>query len=150
MYGWVMQQLRPYQTADFTSIVGLFHLNTPSFFHPQEQADLEAFLADELENYYVIENEGEVVACGGSNAEEGTGWLSWYIVHPDYQGKGLGRQLVDKNLEILKRDTRVTEIEVRTSQLTHIFYEKAGFVLIETADDYWGPGLHLYRMKLRP
>ena len=144
-----MMQLRSYQSHDFDRIIELFHLNTPSYFHPQEQKDLEAFLAEELENYFIIEDEGQVVACGGSNVDDGMGWLSWYIVHPDYHGKGLGRQLVDKNLELLQRDPEVRGIEVRTSQLTHVFYEKAGFVLVETVDDYWGPGLHLYRMKLR-
>jgi len=143
-----MATLRAYTVQDYDAIINLFLLNTPQFFCPPEQQDLEAFLRDELENYYVVEENGEILACGGSNIEDGIGWLSWYIVHPASQGKGYGKQVALKNLELLKADERVGAIKVRTSQLVYPFYEKLGFVLRSTRDNYWGQGMHLYEMDL--
>ncbi len=141
--------LRAYRTEDFEQLVDLFLLNTPQYFCPEEQSDLEEYLRTEIEYYFVMEEDGQILACGGCNVEDGIGWLSWYIVHPFHHGKGLGATIVKHCLEILMRNEEVNEIEVRTSQLVYPFYEKFGFVLYNTEDDYWGKGMHLYQMKLK-
>lgn len=143
-----MQVLRPYQKSDFEQIINLFLLNTPQYFCPPEQEDLERFLNNEIENFYVIDEDGKVLATGGSNIKGDFGYLSWYIVHPNYHGKGLGRQLAERNLDLLKEYPRISGIKVRTSQLVYPFYEKLGFVIISTTDNYWGDGMHLYEMDL--
>lgn len=144
-----MQVLRPYHKDDYTQIISLFLLNTPQYFCLPEQQDLERFLKSEIENFFVIEDYGEVVATGGSNIKGDIGYLSWYIVHPEQHGKGLGKQLAEQNLQILRNNPVVKKITVRTSQLVYPFYEKLGFVLISTTDNYWGEGMHLYEMDLR-
>jgi ribosomal-protein-alanine N-acetyltransferase len=143
-----MLLLRRYQHSDLPQLIELFLLNTPTYFHEKEQQDLEEYLQTEVEEYFVMEDEGKVVAGGGCNAEEGTGWLSWYLVHPDRQGQGLGKRLAKHSLDVLQANPFVTGIEVRTSQLVFPFYEKLGFKLISTEDDHWGPGFHLYHMRL--
>ncbi len=142
-----MLAIRPYQPADKARLIELFLLNTPAYFHPNEQQDLDEYLDTEIENYFVAEVDGNVIACGGSNIEDEAGWLSWYIVHPDYHGKGAGRLLVERNLEILVADARVKKLIVRTSQLVYQFYTKFGYELIFTEDNYWGEGFHLYHME---
>lgn len=144
-----MPQLRPYHSDDFEQLIQLFLLNTPQYFCPPEQQDLEEYLRTEIEHYSVIEEDGVIVASGGCNLiEDGIGCLSWYIVHPAYQGKGFGKQLAEHNLDILKSLPEVSRITVRTSQLVFPFYEKSGFKLISTTDNYWGEGMHLYEMEL--
>ncbi len=142
-----MPTTRPYHPADKPHIIALFLLNTPAFFHPQEQQDLEEFLDTEIENYYVAEEDGIIIASGGSNIEDSIGWLSWYIVHPDYQGKGAGTLLVHQNLGILTCNPYVKRLMVRTSQLVYQFYEKFGYRVTSTEDDFWGKGFHLYEME---
>lgn len=141
--------LRPYAPTDYDRIMQLFLLNTPTYFHPREQADLEYFLTLEMETdpYYVLEHEGEVLASGGYYFENNKAGLSWFIVHPAHHGRGLGSQLVNHHLAILKK-SNVEKIIVDTSQLVYPFYERFGFVLISTKDDHWGPGMHLYSMEL--
>jgi [ribosomal protein S18]-alanine N-acetyltransferase len=143
-----MQILRRYQNSDFSQLTQLFLLNTPNYFHPQEQQDLEEYLRTEIEDYFVIEEAGNIVASGGCNVEEDIGCLSWYIVHPSYQGKGLGKRLAKHCLDILQADPFINGIDVRTSQFVYPFYEKLGFKLISTEEDHWGPGFHLYHMRL--
>lgn len=143
-----MQLLRPYQPNDFQQAINLFLLNTPQFFCPPEQQDLEEYLKEEIEYYFVMEEEGIILASGGCNIMGDIGCLSWYIVHPGHHGRGLGKQLAEHNLQLLKNHKDVTKIKVRTSQLVYQFYEKLGFVLMNTQDNYWGEGMHLYEMEL--
>jgi ribosomal protein S18 acetylase RimI-like enzyme len=144
-----MYTLRPYHKDDYSQVINLFLLNTPQYFCPPEQEDLERYLNNEIENFFVIEDNGTVVATGGSNIKGDVGYLSWYIVHPEHHGKGLGKQLAEQNLDILKSNPELNGIKVRTSQLVYPFYQKLGFVLISTTDNYWGERMHLYEMDLR-
>ena len=139
--------IRLYQPADREALLELFRLNTPVYFHPQEQADLEQFLTEESQHYYVLEEDGKILASGGYAIEDNEGWLTWYIVHPDQQGKGLGAQLVNNALERMSKQ-KLDKLVVRTSQLVYKFYEKFGYRLVSTQDDYWAPGLHLYHMEM--
>lgn len=141
--------LSPYTAADKAQILHLFDLNTPQYFCPPEREDLEAFLNEaEADAYYVAEEEGELLACGGYAAEGNEGWLCWYIVHPEHQGKGLGGRIVRRSLDELRAIPQITKLVVRTSQLVYPFYEKFGFRLVSTTDNYWGPGMHLYHMEM--
>lgn len=141
--------IRPYHHQDKEQVLNLLQLNTPKYFSPEERDDLIYYLDHELEYYYVIELDNIVVGCAGINlADEGkTGKLSWDILHPDYQGRSLGSQLVQHRLAKLKTIDDIEQIIVRTSQLVYPFYEKQGFKLISVVDDYWAEGFHLYLMR---
>lgn len=141
--------LRPYQQEDFTQVVDLFHLNTPAYFCPEELFDLENFLKTQVQYYTVLADSNKIVASGGCNVKNNIGWLSWYIVHPEFQSQGYGATLVRHNLDLL-RHAKVAEIQVRTSQLVYQFYEKFGFELYYTEENYWGKDMHLYQMRFAP
>ncbi|HEY1112923.1 MAG TPA: GNAT family N-acetyltransferase [Chitinophagaceae bacterium] len=140
--------IRDYRPEDKPVVLGLFRLNTPQYFSPEEEQDLTHYLDQEIDHYYVLEYGGTVVGCGGINrVDEGvTGRISWDILHPDYQGKGLGSILLRHRVQQLKEMPEVKSITVRTSQLVYRFYEKNGFELVEVLKDYWAPGYDLYRM----
>ncbi len=40
-------------------------------------------------------------------------------------------------------------VSVKNVEQSIAFYEKLGFVLRFTEDNYWGPGMHLYHMDLK-
>jgi [ribosomal protein S18]-alanine N-acetyltransferase len=142
-----MFTIREYQPSDKPCLIELFLLNTPAYFHPDEQADLDEYLETEIEHYFVFEDNGLIIASGGSNIEDGIGCLSWYVVHPAYHAKGAGSRLVSHNLQILTADPRVTRLVVRTSQLVYKFYTKFGYELKYTKANYWGEGFDLYHME---
>ena len=131
-----MFTIRPYQVIDKPHIIELFVLNTPAYFHPDEQQDLDEYLDTEIEHYFVVEEDGMIVASAGCNVEDNIGWLSWYIVHPAYQGKGAGSIIVRHSLELLTADTRVRRLIVRTSQLVFKFYTRFGYELVHTEDNF--------------
>lgn len=142
--------IRPYSPSDKEAVLHLLRLNTPTYFAPSEEADLIDYLHRELELYFVLELNREVVGCGGINfADHKThGRISWDIFHPAHQGKGLGSQLTRFRINRLKEMESIRLISVRTSQLAFPFYEKLGFELKESVKDYWAPGFDMYRMEI--
>jgi N-acetylglutamate synthase-like GNAT family acetyltransferase len=141
--------IRNYLPDDKTAVMLLFDLNCPQYFAPEERTYLENYLDNELEDYFVVELGDRVVASGGINLqnEQTKGVLSWDMIHPDYQKRGIGRSLVEFRIRHLKERYHVQEIGVRTAQFTDQFYAKCGFELQEIVPDYWSPGYDLYDMK---
>ena len=142
--------IREYSEEDKEDVLALFRLNTPQYFSREEEKDLVDYLNTEIELYYVVEIEDTLVGSGGMNFKENhtVGFISWNIIHPDIQGKGVGSLLLKHRIDVLKFKG-IQKIIVRTSQLTYPFYEKAGFETIEQIKDYWATGYDLYKMEYR-
>jgi [ribosomal protein S18]-alanine N-acetyltransferase len=143
--------IREFEVNDTKEIIDLFRLNVPKFFAKEEEEDLIQYLENEIELYYVLLFDGKIVGSGGINFENElkTGIISWDIIHPDYQGKKLGSQLLKHRIEKLKTIASIQEIVVRTSQFTYQFYKKQGFEISEIIKDYWAKGFDLYRMNYK-
>jgi [ribosomal protein S18]-alanine N-acetyltransferase len=143
--------IREYILEDKEKILELLRMNTPAFFSSDEEADLIFYLDNEIEKYFVVEMENEIVGCGGINfKEEGSvGLLSWDFLHPNFQRMGIGKGLLHHRLKLLKSIPEIKTIRVRTSQHANSFYEKGGFVLKEKVKDYWAVGFDLYLMEYR-
>ncbi len=144
--------IRKYQIQDKNRLVEILRLNTPSYFDPSEEEEFLSYLNSELEDYYVITDNDQIVGSGGINyGFEGgkAARISWDLVHPHYQGKGIGSTLTQYRISQLKKRPEINQIIVRTSQLVYPFYEKNGFVLERIVPDYWAKDYDLYLMKLK-
>jgi len=141
--------IRPYISSDKETVLQLLQLNTPTYFSPEEENDLISYLDHEIESYFVLDLSGQVVGSGGINfSNDNTiGIISWDLLHPDFQRKSLGSKLLNYRIDLLKNNSAIRQIKVRTSQLVYPFYEKLGFKLVEVVDDYWAVGFHLYAME---
>lgn len=141
--------IRKYVSQDQSAVLELFDANCPQYFAPEERNDLENYLESELEDYFVVEAGGKLVACGGINLQEerSKGVLSWDMIHPDYQKQGIGKVLAAFRIRHLEEVYHVKSIGVRTSQFTHRFYAKCGFELKNVVKDYWAEGYDLYDMS---
>lgn len=142
-----MYTIEEYNDKDREALLNIFRLNVPGYFAAEEEEDLIMFLDNYADNFYVCKEESKLIGCGGHNMKDDLGILSWYIVHPHYQKKGVGRQLVDYNIAELKRKG-YKKIRVRTSQFTDKFYEKFGFTLKRIEKDFWAKGIDLYEMEM--
>lgn len=147
-----MRKIRKYRQEDKVQLVIILRLLTPKYFHPAEEPDYLAYLEQYFSNYYVVVDQDKVVAAGGFNLgfQGGrTARISWDLTHPQWQGKGLGKSLVLYRIRELQKNPAITEIEVRTSQLVYLFYEKMGFCLQKVEKNFWAPGFDLYQMNLK-
>lgn len=146
----VSSVLRKYRNEDFDALLELFRRNTPSAFAPEEEAEFRTYLLTELEDYFVWEENGKVLAGGGINyhPEEKEIRLSWDMVDPSIQGKGIGKALFQYRFRHILSKHQYVKLVVRTSQMAHEFYGKRGFQLVYTEKDYWAPGYDLYFMTL--
>lgn len=79
------------------------------------------------------------VACTRS-----THAVHWITVHPDFQGRGLGRRLMAET-ERRIRDAGGTRVYVETGPKAqhagvHTFFERTGYEAIAVLPDFYGPG----------
>lgn len=143
--------IRHYKPADKLTIIELLRYNIPQYFAPEEESSLADYLENHLDLYFVVEDAGKIVGCGGINrsADGKSAVLSWDIIHPDSQGKGVGSALTVFRIQKLKK-LDIENIGVRTSQHVYQFYAKMGFELKEILKNYWADGFDLYRMEFNP
>lgn len=141
-------KIRQYNIDDKSKLIEILKLNVPHFFAESEIEDLGNYLDSEVEQYFVAELNEEIIGAGGINFENDykTGKISWDFINPQFQGIGLGTQLLRYRIELLKSMDSIEIISVRTSQLAYKFYEKNGFVLKEIHKDYWAKGFDMYKM----
>ncbi len=141
--------IRDYRQADKPALMELIRLNIPDYFAPEEAQDFSEYLDNKRELYYVALADQKIVGCGGINLSEDktTAKISWDILHPEYQGQGIGTQLLKHRIKQMEAFPGIREITVRTSQMAYRFYEKQGFVLKATEKDYWAKGYDLYAME---
>jgi len=141
--------IRSYDVTDKEAVLNLLRLNTPAYFAVEEEVGFIHYLENEIQYYYVLELNKQIVGSGGFNFSgiNTVGKISWDMLHPDFQGKSLGSALLHYRIEKLKQFKDLETIIVRTSQLAYTFYQKNGFYLTEVVEDYWAKGFHLYKME---
>lgn len=143
-------KIRKYGPADKLAILNLISLNIPTFFDTSEKKFLENYLDKEIEDYFVVEKENQIVGSGGINyfPEDRKARIAWDMIHPDFQGKGIGTELLKHRINYIKNQKAINTIIVRTSQLAFKFYEKNNFKLVKIKKNYWADGFDLYLMEI--
>jgi ribosomal-protein-alanine N-acetyltransferase len=144
--------IRAFRNDEKEEILKLLRLNTPKSFHPSEEKDLREYLENEAENYFVVDGPGGIVAAGGYNTGFDNGRavrISWDLVHPEFQGLGIGKNLTLYRIEQIKKNPDVEMIVVRTTGQAEKFYENMGFQKRHFEKDFWAPGFDLYQMEMR-
>jgi len=63
-------EIRNYKSKDKSQLLDLIDLNTPKYFDPEEKEGLIHYLENELEDYFVVEQGGVVLGCGGINYDD--------------------------------------------------------------------------------
>ena len=143
--------IKAYQNANKARLLELLALNTPQYFAPEEAADFAYYLDNEVDDYYVVLEGDSIIACGGINyfREQNKAHISWDMVHPDYQGKGIGKLLLQHRLSLLHKEPGIEKIIVNTSQFAEQFYARQGFNTLSDEKVYWAEGIHLLHMELK-
>ena len=141
--------IRKYSNQDRVGVLELLRKNTPGYFDVSEETDFENYLDNELEDYFVYEQNSEIIGAGGINyfPKEKLARIAWDMIDPPFHGKGIGKELVQFRLNHL-REQDIELIIVRTSQVAYKFYEKMGFELERIEKDFWAKNFDLYLMRM--
>lgn len=130
--------------------MALLRQNTPKYFDLSEESDFENYLDHKVEDYFVYEEHSEIIGAGGMNyfPEQKIARISWDIIAPTSQGKGIGKKLIHYRINYLKGHPEIEMIKVRTSQIAYKFYEKMGFELESIETNFWAENFDLYQMQM--
>lgn len=124
-----------------------------------ESSVLEFDSAEKAENYFnevylpfsdllkqrcifVLNPEGMPVATAMAWIQNGSPWLHWVAVNPDYQGKGLGKAVIQKTLKIFSEKESGRSVTLHTQTWSHKavkIYNDLGFVMLKSNNK---PALH--------
>ncbi len=142
--------IRPYKNNDRDELISLLRLNIPKYFDPSEEIEFIDYLDHKLEDYFVVESDHKIIGSGGVNylLNKSEARISWDIIHPDFQGQGIGKKLTQYRIDHIRKNKTVYKIVVRTSQLAYKFYEKMGFTLEKIEKDFWAKDFDLYEMVI--
>lgn len=143
--------IQAYQSTDKARLLELLALNTPHYFAPEEATDFSHYLDNKVDDYFVVVKDNTIIACGGVNyfREQKKVHISWDMVHPDFQGKGIGKQLLQHRLNLIRKEKGIEKVIVNTSQFAETFYAGQGFKTLSEEKDYWAKGIHLLHMELK-
>lgn len=121
--------LRQMEDADLSAAL---QLSTGAGWN-QTSSDWQLFLSNNPSGCFVGVAGGGVVGTVTTIRYGGAAWISMLLVHPDYQGKGLGKALFRAALQHLQ-DVPVQKLDATPAGRP--LYEKMGFIL-EEAWDRW-------------
>lgn len=147
--------IRPYTTADRQECIAAFKSNIPKFFMPDELEDFENWLekvATKHYPYFVAEEDGKVIACGGYYIEpdQQSARMTWGLVHNSLHKKGIGKALILHRIKAIQSIAPAATIGLDTTQHSFSFFEKLGFVTTKITENSYGKGMHRYDMELNP
>lgn len=97
-------------------------------------------------NAYISDENGKIIACGRlQENEDKVGQIRYMAVHHSYQGKGLGKLIVEF-LEKKGNEMGLRKIELQARENAVEFYKSCGYKIAETSFLLWGIIQH-YRME---
>ena len=143
-------KIESYQQKHFESCMEIIQSNTPKYILPFEHLDYKNYLSRKSKTYFVFFKDNDLVACGGYglNKTKTKAGLSWGLVHRRYHNQGFGSQSIKYRLNHIMINYPEIEIHLDTSQHTHQFFEKFGFITEQITKNGYGEGLDKYDMTL--
>ena len=121
--------LRPYQLEDKSQVITLWKAcglvrdwNNPSIdIERKSRVDSELFIVGQVKDVIVA------TAMGGYEGHRG--WVNYLAVHPEQQGKGYARLIMqDLEEKLIARGCPKINLQIRTSNTEIIaFYENIGY-----------------------
>lgn len=107
-------------------------------------------VTDELEEIavhaYIIQD-NQIIACARlQDNGKGVGQLRYMAVHPNYQGKGLGKLIVAK-LEQEAQKLQLHTIELQARENAVNFYKNSGYTVKEKTFNLWDIIQHFLMTK---
>ncbi len=123
------------------------HWGFDLFFEAKVATEMAEFLAcfdPARDGFWIAAAEDRIVgavAINGQEAETVGARLRWLIVEPEYQGRGLGKRLIQEAVAFCRR-ARFRRVWLTTFaglDVARRLYERQGFRILEEQEDaHWG------------
>ena len=89
-----------------------------------------------------VDNQGQTIGMGRLIGDGMYYLIADVVVHPEYQGQGIGSQMIDMLLQYVSRETPIggrSSVQLIAEKGKEAFYLKKGFKLIP--HEYCGSGM---------
>jgi len=121
--------IRPFQTEDEDALVALWKMCelTVPWNNPHKDIARKLQVQPELFLVGILDNSLIATVMGGYEGHRG--WINYLAVHPDFQGKGYGQEIMN-SVETGLREMGCPKINLqirRGNDKTASFYQKLGF-----------------------
>ena len=118
-------RMRPMEEDDMAAVLAVERVGYP---HPWTEGNFRDCLRA---GYccWVLEQDGRMIGHGVLSVAVGEAHVLNVCVHPDWQGRGLGRRILDRMLRLAREheaDTAFLEVRASNTVAQHL-YESAGF-----------------------
>jgi len=121
--------IRPFQTEDEDAVVELWKMCelTVPWNNPHKDIARKLRIQPELFLVGILDNSLIATVMGGYEGHRG--WINYLAVHPDFQNKGYGKEIMDSvETGLLEMDCPKINLQIRTGNDTMArFYQKLGF-----------------------
>ncbi len=102
-------------------IKSVAEIESLSFTHPWSEDNLRESFNSCCNHFYISQKENKVVGYIGFNVAADEGYILNVAVHPEFQGQGIGKALVEKAVNYgLKNSLAFLTLEVRESNIKAI------------------------------
>ncbi len=136
-----------YQKRHRHQCMALFEQNCPHFFAVEERADYEQFLDSAPQNYWLVRQSDDCVACYGLTIQGSDASINWIMVDPTAHRRGIGSAMIARAFSIFT-DHGVTHLKLATSQHAVRFFARFGLTERSRTMNGWGLGMHRIDMEL--
>ena len=122
--------IRPFKEGDEEALVTLWNMCKLTVPWNNPHKDIARKLKVQAELFLVGYLEDKLIASVMAGYDGHRGWINYLAVHPDFQGRGYGKQLMD-NVENGLRELGCPKINLQIREendKVFSYYQKLGFV----------------------
>ena len=122
--------IRPLKEGDEEALVSLWNMCKLTVPWNNPYKDIARKLKVQAELFLVGYMEDKLIASVMAGYDGHRGWINYFAVHPDFQARGYGKQLMD-NVEIGLRELGCPKINLQIREgndKVSTYYQKLGFV----------------------
>ena len=122
--------IRPFKEGDEGALVSLWNMCKLTVPWNNPHKDIARKLKVQAELFLVGYLEDKLIASVMAGYDGHRGWINYFAVHPDFQERGYGKQLMD-NVENRLRELGCPKINLQIREgndKVFSYYQKLGFV----------------------
>ena len=122
--------IRPFKEGDEEALVSLWNMCKLTVPWNNPYKDTARKLKVQAELFLVGYLEDKLIASVMAGYDGHRGWINYFAVHPDFQARGYGKQLMDKvETELRELGCPKINLQIREgNDKVFTYYQKLGFV----------------------